>query len=323
MCRSYYKKLFSFLFFVILKKLPETFFSIRFIKCQIITYSFTLLLKPEWFGKGERSSLIQQNKIHFKIRSDQIETCYKFLSKYKRFYKFNMQDYFDCKNSQQVNLIIRIDSFKIVSEYLYIFLTKQNNIIESTKIPNFSNDLVTLLSLISSIGSEWHLYINLKSQKFYFLLYSVKCLNRSLYLSNASIISLLIPYFSKLTKMQAINLKEVQCSLFYNLYQYINLVDISLKIQKTSKYKAQLSSKLINLLLQKIRSRLYQKNNKGHWRVNNQLTTQKALLLIRSLLKNWHHNHANAIKLWDKRRITKNVDNILYLWQKKNNKGDR
>ena len=294
------------------------------IKCKLAQSVVLLLLKPEWLAKTERHIIMQQSAKYIKIVSNYIDQIFKASKKYHKIY--NLQFILNCKNTMAKDVIKKIDSSQTISKKLYYWFARQDIVPHNTssiyfiKRASFCNELYNCLQFIYLIGIEWCLYTNLKNLDLYLNLYLINTIKEVILLSRTLYIQTFVKCINKFLCNKAINLKTTKCNTLTCYYKHINLLDIKIKKQQSLENITAISKTSIKNILYQIRYIFYCKNQIGYWRINSQLNKHKALLLTQDLLQFWYLYYFILIKAEDIKSINKKVDQLIYLWQRKQQK---
>lgn len=322
----YYKKLLTFIYFVVSNKVQINIYSLKFIKSQISQYIVLLLLKPEWLGRIERCFLIKQNKKYVQIVTKHTSKIFAEANKCKKLNRVVIRSPLSSKNIQYQNLLITISSNQTILKWLYTWFDSQDFICDNVMLwyfihhVNSNNKLYEFLEILYYIGIEWYIYTNLKNPFLYLNLYLINQTKQVLFLSNTLVAILVIKQMSQFIRNKLINFKHVKCSIYKYYYDYINLLDIEINIRQSSISIIKPSKQSIEYIFNILRHTLYHKNEKGNWRINNYIKTNKPLFLVNHLLQLWSVYYSQIVDQLDIHKINHSIDNLFYSWQAKKQK---
>lgn len=294
----------------------------RFIKSQLSKLIILLLLKPEWLARTENSPFRSNIKNRETIKKHLI-IILENTKKYKILNKIEIGFSGFYKNNQNINLIKKINGNRTISKRLCFLLNNQEIISQNLKSNIFIkkirdfNELYQFFSIIYYIGLEWHLYTNLQKNNLYLNFCFINENNKVLCLSSLSILNKILIYISKFINNQSANLQSVKCYLWDNHQQYLDFANIEIQIQQPLGYSLMPSNKSLKSIIKSMRSKLYHRNEKGFWRLNNQVAINEILLFTNYLLQSWDSYYFNIERKLYKKRIKQTIDRILYLWQRK------
>ena len=282
-----------------------------------------MLLKPEWLGRIERCFSIKQNKKYIQIITEHIYKVFEKANKYEKINRIMVTSSLNSKNLQYQTLLKTISNNKTILKWLHAWFYKQDFMRESTIIWHFTehikyrSKLYEFLEILYYIGLEWHIYTNFKDPYLYLNLYLVNQTQQILFLSNARLTGFIVKQIGAFMSSKLINLRCARCSIYSYYHNYINLIDVAVKIKQDSNYIIKPNIKSIQYIFNMLRHILYHKNVKGYWKMNNYIKMNKSTFLINHLLKLWHIDYSNIIDNSDIYRINYNIDNWLYFWQAK------
>lgn len=292
-------------------------------KSQIIKYSLCYLLKPEWLAKAEFFSGINENKKYLNIISRHLQTALDKCSKLHYSHKLKLNSFFGYKNNKIIDLTKKINSNRTISRYTYILQSNQNfiNKRNDTSISvDIEDSFQNFIRIINFIGLEWYIYINLHNKHLFKKLYLIENLNEKHYLSNLFNIIQLVLYFSKYSVIESMSFKQISTKISYKFNRLINFDFINIQINKNSKFVIKPNSNAVKLLSYAIRSKLYNKNYKGVWRIKNRIAVSQANLLITALTQFWLLKYSSIMNLQDRKQTTNAINKKFYLWQQKKQK---
>jgi hypothetical protein len=276
------------------------------------------LLKPEWLAKAENFSRMYTQKKIFHIYK-----LFKSSFKDKIIYKLKIQEFLVYKNNQNAYLIKKVYGNKTISQRLYIWLNKQEILVKQNQIHNlneFFNDLDKLINSIYLNGLSWHIYTNLQKHCLYKDVYFAYHSSQFQYLSNALDIHMIIMYFCIYIYTKSVNLKELRSYLYCNINSCININNINIKTRTNVRNIIKPNRKLVQHTISTLRSKLYHRNSKGAWRVNQIIKVNQVTSLGRHLLDQLNLNYLQDLNPLEKEKLINTIGRQIYLWQKKNNR---
>lgn len=298
----------------------------KFIKSQISKYIISILLKPEWLGRVERCFTVKKKQQYIQIITKHISKVFDKVNKYKKLDRVIIKLPLNSKNIQFQSLLKTINSNQTVSKYLYVWFNSQNficnNIITWHFIhyTNRSSRLYELFEVLYYLGLEWHIYTNSKMNILYLNLYLVSQTKQILCLSNQLVTSLVIRQVSQFMYNKMTNLKCLRCSIYRYYYNYVDLVDFTVKIKHETSHIIKPSKQSIQYIFDKFRYILYHRDIKGHWKINSQVKINRPFFFINHLLKSWYIYYSSIVNKSEINRMNYNIDNLFYSWQTKKQK---
>nr|YP_010728807.1 hypothetical protein P6G75_pgp044 [Lithothamnion corallioides]WEA76996.1 hypothetical protein [Lithothamnion corallioides] len=239
----------------------------------------------------------------------------------KKVYKTSINIDVNSKSLNNQYFINKINSIKFISNKLQLWLNSQNLIDYNykkiqKKLTNYhvnQNKLYKLLETILYIGIEWHIYFNLKIKNIY---------KSIILISENKILFIKYSKLSNLNPCIALFMKKIDIDINYIKYknekkfdQIISFADANILIKTNKKFSLEPSNNVIKLLLNDIRSVLYNKNQIGQWRSRNHLTSADAKSAVQKTLLNWYKYYYHILDSIQISKIHVISDKIFYIWQ--------
>jgi len=281
------------------------------------------LLKPEWLAKTENFSRMYGNKKLMTQKLFHIQKLFQESFKSRIIYKLTIQEFLIYKNNQNSSLVKKVCGNKVISKRLYIWLNKQEVLVKQNQVHDLNkcfNDLDKLIINICLNGFNWHIYTNLRNNCLHKDVYFAYHSSQFQYLSSVLAIRMIIMYFSVFVYTKLVNLKELRSYLYCNINGYINIDNMNIKTRTNIKDMIKPNKQFIQNIISTLRSKLYHKNSKGAWRVNQVVNVNQAILLGQHLIDQLDLNYLQALNPLEKEKLINIIGKQIYLWQKKSNR---
>jgi hypothetical protein len=282
---------------------------------------FLLLLQPKWLVKLERSFFIKKQKQYVLIISQHISKILIKSKQYNRISKITLDTYLDLKNIQLKIWLNKIDYNSNIIKGLFNYLIKQkyikNNFIIANNIVNLmnSNELPDLFKVIYFTGLEWFFYANKVNNFMYLNIYITYQIKNIVIVITKCLINRSIQCMSYFLYWQNLNLKKVYCNIYQYFIPLLNINTIEIKKTRDTEYLIKPSKKFVKSLIYSIRSKIYQINQDGSWRMQTNGSLHKKIPFIKFLLQYWYRYYFSIIDTLDIMKLNKTFDKLLYSWR--------
>ena len=141
--------------------------------------------------------------------------------------------------------------------------------------------------------------------------------NNIVIVMNKYLINRSIQCISYFIHWQTFNLKKIYCNIYQYLIPFLSINAIEIKKTQNTEYLIKPSKKFVISLVFSIRSKIYYKNQDGHWKMQTNSSLHRIILFIKFLLQYWYRYYFSIIDTLDILKLNKIFDNMLYLWQTK------
>lgn len=317
----YYKKFLTFIYFILINRVKMSLPIVQIIKLRLSHDILLLLLKPKWLVKLERCFFINQSKRYIAIISQHISKILIKSKDYKKISKIALNPFLDLKNIKLKRWLKKVDNNTSIIKWLYNYLIQQKYINNTfVLIDDFfrltnSIQLSELLKVIYFNGLEWFLYTNKINKIIYSKLYITYHKPYLVIVAKKLLINKLFQQIGQFINLQFCNLKKLHCKIYQYSTPYLSLHTLTVRKTKISEYIIKPSKQSIKLVIHKIRSTLYCKDQNGYWRARADTPIYKGVLLIEYLLNSWYSYYFSLISNIDILRLNNIIDNLLYSWQ--------
>lgn len=311
----------TFIYFVLINKVEISLHSLQSIKIRLSQDLFLLLLQPKWLVKLERSFFIKKQKRYVLIISQHISKILIKSKQYKRISKVILNTFLDLKNIQLKIWLNKIDHNSSIIKWLFNYLIKQkyikNNFIIASNILDLmkKNELPDLFKVIYFTGLEWFFYTNKVNKFMYLNLYITYQIKNIVIVVTKDWINRSIQCISSFLCWQHINLKKIYCNIYHYFIPLLNIDTIEIKKTRNIEYLIKPSKKFVKSLIYSIRSKIYQANQDGSWRMQTNASLHKVISFMKFLLQYWYRYYFSIIDTLDILKLNKTFDKLLYLWQ--------
>lgn len=312
----YVNKTVIYAFFVIRSLRVHKYNIISFFKIKASEYLLYMLLKPEWEARCEISLLTTSSSFKIKnirtiigvdssVRKQKhIRICinYMFICYQRIMQKISSSESISCKLKQWLTSKKHITGNSVDNSHVFVVGT---------------SGLKSLLQTIVTTGLEWHIYTNLKVKTIYkqinyiyqkqAILFAFSCFN---FIKLGICIAEFISYL-------AISANLIDCYQYNNRKYYIYFSNVNISASLLNNLTIRPDEFSIKELFTRVRHTLYHKNKKGLWRVNTDISKQKAQYLLNNLLSAWRSNCCHALDESIVCQLNHDINNLAYIWQKK------